>query len=295
MPTPFSRTWIDRFQDRMWREVGQRLERQYRVDITRLGAGSSISEATPWVDVCAALADGRTTSDGFRRLKAVRDIVETVGPVDGAHYAGYVAGVAPQWLDHPAVAEIDAWGKPIRCPGWILGTASAMSPTTLRYLATALWLQRVAGMETGCRIVEIGVGFGGLAAMNHLVSSATTVLVDLPEVAGAARRMHQETSLDAASTLPGADSGTTDWIISNYAFTELSATWQDRYIDSHLRHSRHGMILSNAELFSRNIGGRNDEALLDCLHRHGIRAWIDSENDLLSPGDHLCQVKIIRW
>jgi hypothetical protein len=154
MPTPYPRTWIDRIQDRLWREVGQRLERRYQVDVVREGAGSSISEATPWVDVCGALADDRMISDGFRRLKAVRDIVETV---------------------------------------------------------------------------------------------------------------------------------------------LSSAAWQDRYIDSHLRHSRHGMIISNAELFSRNIGGRNDEALLDCLRNHGICAWIESENDLLSPGDHLCQVKMIRW
>jgi hypothetical protein len=112
----------------------------------------------------------------------VRDVVETVGPVDGRFYAQKIREWGPEWLINEAVIEIDRWGNPIRWPKWLLGTSNSFSPTTLRYLATALWLKRTGYLVQKSNILEIGVGFGGLAAMNAIVSGAVTTLVDLPQV-----------------------------------------------------------------------------------------------------------------
>jgi hypothetical protein len=258
--------------------------------------GSSISEPTGWVDVCGEYARGERSEHDFRRLKPVRDIVETVGPVDAAYYHGLVEELGTRWLEDPRIAALDDWGNPLRCPAWWLGGQRAWSPTTLRYLATALWLGSAAGLSAGTQVVEIGVGFGGLAAMNAWVNRAETLLVDLPDVAKAAERMLRSHHIDGCQMAGDGDTPPSGhWVISNYAFTELSKPWQDRYLEQYLRQSAHGMILSNAGVFGARIEGRDDASLVSWLRDAGLPAVLDDAATLLSPGDALCGVRMIRW
>ena len=292
MPRPLT----DRILDRLWREVGQRLAREAAVLPETKEDGASISGDMPWAKVCSGLADGTLDSRRFRRLRAVKNVVETVGLSDARFYAGRIRDWGAEWLENPAVATVDDWGDPIRCPRLLLGTSRPFSPTTLRYLATALWLKRSGKLAEGSHIVEIGVGFGGLAAMNALVSKSRTHLVDLPQVEQAALRMMEETGLqDHGMTGGDAMPAPIPLVISNYAFTELNTALQDAYLDKHLKHARHGMIVSNAGVFSRTIGGRTDEELVAWLRNAGIPAAIESENELLSPTDRLGAVSIIHW
>jgi hypothetical protein len=226
----------------------------------------------------------------------VNQVVETVGVTEARFYVRRIREWGGEWLGHPKVGILDDWGNPIRCPRLLLGTSRAFSPTTLRYLATALWLQRSGKLAAGSEITEIGVGFGGLAAMNALVSGVSTKLVDLPQVEQAALRMMSENGL-AQFASPSARSGpsASPLVISNYAFTELSAPLQDEYLDRYLRHARHGIIVSNAAVFAASIGGRNDDDIVAWLRNAGIPAVIERENDLLSPIDELCRVSMIHW
>lgn len=289
---------IDRILDRLWSEAGQRMALQTQQEIaSREGSGStSISGNMSWTKVCSALVDGSLQSHNYRRLIAVKQVVETVGLSDARFYAKRIRHWAPEWLNHQKVGDVDGWGNPMRCPRLLLGTKRAFSPTTLRYLATALWLKRSGKLPGGARIVEIGVGFGGLVAMNALVSRATTILVDLPQVEQAAQRMLTEIGLDDCAGLSDRFSETSiPLIISNYAFTELNRELQDAYLERYLKHSEHGMILSNAGVFAAMIGGRSDDELVAWLRSSGIPAMIESENELLSPIDALCGVRLIHW
>jgi hypothetical protein len=159
-----------------------------------------------------------------------------------------------------------------------------------------LWLKRSGKLPAGAPIVEIGVGFGGLAAMNALVSKSRTHLIDLPQVEQAALRMLAETGLEdhgvsGAEVVPAP----IPLVISNYAFTELNTELQNAYLDKYLKHARHGMIVSNAGVFARTIGGRTDEELVTWLRGTGIAATLDGGDDLLSPTDMLGAVRIIHW
>lgn len=250
----------------------------------------------PWIDACAAYADGRIDSHDFRRLRAVTSVVETVGLTDARFYAERIREWGGDWLQNPEVKVIDAWGNPIRCPRLLLGTNRAFSPTTLRYLATALWLNREGYINRETRIVEIGVGFGGLTAMNAVVSGAKTFLVDLPQVSRSTLRMLSENNLEGYGIHDGESKPTEiDLVISNYAFTELSADLQDTYLRQYLLPAKHGVIISNAAVFSTSIKGRDDEQLITWLNAAGIPAIAESSNTLLSPIDALCGVRMIRW
>lgn len=298
MPPPVrNRTINERLHDRCWEWF-----RRMRMDAPeslRGGTGSdgsSISSSMPWPVAASAFATGARTSGGFRRLKAVCDVVETVGPVDGRFYAGRIRSWDEKVLSDPEIAAIDAWGTPIRWPAALLGTTRSFSPTTLRYLATALWLKREGYVKPGGTVIELGVGFGGLAAMNAVVSGARTRMVDLPQVEAAARRMMEECGLGRFCVADDASFDPADsCLVSNYAFTELTREIQDGYLDPHLKRAGRGVIVSNAGVFAATIGGRSDDELLSMLRDAGLPAGIDKTADLLGPADHFCDVAILHW
>lgn len=291
------RIW-HRLHDRLWSEVGKSLAHPtvFQQSDAASASPSSVSGGMPWARFCSEFAGGHLGSEDFRRTAAVRDIVETVGAMEGRFYAARIREWGAEWLTDPAVGKIDAWGNPIRWPAFLLGSPRAFSPTTLRYLATALWLKKNRYLSDRARIVEIGVGFGGLAAMNALVSGAVTTLVDLPQVERSALRMLGETGLAAYAKL-SAETPTrpATLAISNYAFTELSAPIQESYLTRYLRDAEHGVIVSNSAIFSQSIHGRSDEELVAWFRSEGIPAKIETVNELLSPGDHLNGVTLIHW
>lgn len=283
----------DRLQDRLW---SIRAEREALDMPSALGEGApggSISGDMAWPRTCAALADGVITSARFRRLRAVMEVVETLGPCDGRHHSRLIraAGHA-EWLERPEFLALAAWGDPLLWSGFLLETPRAMAPTTLRYLSHALWLRDEGLIAEKAHVAEIGVGYGGLVAMNALVSRARTTLVDLPNVERAAMKMLAENAVAHAA----AEAHTAfDCVISNYAFTELSTDLQDRMISGYIAGSRHGMILSNARVFSQHIGGRSNEGILAALAHHGIRASSHAEHPLLSPSDRAFGNVLILW
>jgi len=289
------RIW-HRLHDRSWSEVGKLLSRAAKIPEPAGTDTSSISASMPWARIADAYAGGNLTSHHYRRTNAVRDIVETVGAEEGRFYARRIREWGARWLTDPRIEGIDAWGDPIRWPGFLLGTPRAFSPTTLRYLATALWLEKSGYLTSGANINEIGVGFGGLAAMNALVSDASTTLVDLPQVERAALRMLDENQLTGcAHSAVESDGATLDLVISNYAFTELNAKIQEDYFHKYLKRATRGVIVSNSSVFAKSIQGRSDEQLVTWFRSEGLDARLDSSNEILSPGDHLNGVTLIHW
>jgi hypothetical protein len=292
------RPLIDRIHDRLWTITGNWLDIKRPLPSVECIAAvdGSISGTMDWPRACAALASGALTSKNFRRIHAVRQVVETLGPVDGRHFARWIRDSAPGYLTDKRVAAIDAWGDPIRWPAACLGTPRAFSPTTLRFLAHALWLKKEGFVKEGGTVVEIGVGFGGLAAMNAIVSNATTIMIDLPPVAVAAMLQMRELGLGnfASNDQSKATAGDVCFI-SNYAFTELSREMQDVYADKFIRYADRGVILSNASVFAGCIKGRIDDEIRELLRSLNIKSESDYQDTILCHADVLCKVCLIRW
>jgi hypothetical protein len=290
------RRLIDRLHDRLWRECSARKTADNFATAGSAGRDGSVSGTMAWPDACAMLVRGESNSRSFRRERAVREVVETLGPSDGRYHVRRIRAIAPELLMEPRVRAVDGWGDPVRWPGLLLGTPAPFSPTTLRYLSHALWLRDHGHVTPGGTVVEIGVGFGGLAAMNAIVSGARTLLADLPPVTEAALRMLGETGLgEFASPADEGNPPACFCVVSNYAFTELTSDLQDHYIDRYLRASSSGMIVSNANVFSRSIGGRDDHALIAALQSAGIPAKLERDSNLLGPSDHLGGVTLVTW
>jgi hypothetical protein len=292
------RPLIDRIHDRLWTITGDWLDIKRPLPSVECIAAvdGSISGTMDWPRACAALASGALTSKNFRRIHAVRQVVETLGPVDGRHFARWIRDSAPGYLTDKRVAAIDAWGDPIRWPAACLGTPRAFSPTTLRFLAHALWLKKEGFVKEGGTVVEIGVGFGGLAAMNAIVSNATTIMIDLPPVAVAAMLQMRELGLGnfASNDQSKATAGDVCFI-SNYAFTELSREMQDAYADQFIRHADRGVILSNAAVFAQHMRSRDNNQIIELLSKHGAHAKVEKNSEILCPSDRFHGNSLMHW
>ncbi|TAE89580.1 MAG: hypothetical protein EAZ81_12670 [Verrucomicrobia bacterium] len=293
-----SRSFFDRLQDRLWTVRLQREALDLPSSVGCAAMGGSISGEMAWPQACAALADGLISSEHFRRFRAVVDVVETLGPCDGRHHARLIRAAGHEdWLEDVKMLDLSSWGDPMLWPNVLLGVPHAMAPTSLRYLSHALWLRDQGLIPDKGRVVEIGVGYGGLAGVNALVSDTKTTLVDLPDVERAAMRMLRENDLQHAA-IPSAQSEGQemfDCVISNYAFTELSIELQDEMLTKYIARSRHGMILSNAEVFSQQIGGRSNDQILSALRAHGVTASYHAEHPLFSPADRATGSVLFVW
>lgn len=291
------RLWHDRILDRIWVEATatRSLPGPYSVGGQQALSPGSVSGTTEWPGACEQLVNAGDPD--FRRRKCVREVVETLAPSDGRYHAGLVKSASAELLSNPAVLKVDAWGNPIRCPGFILGTPVPFSPTSLRYLSHAVWLKNEGKIKSDGQVVEIGVGFGGLAAMNRIVSGARTVMVDLPPVVAVAETMLGEVGLGGSGTAWNGDTRAIGgaMVVSNYAFSELRADLQDDYIARILRFSAHGMILSNAGIFARGVGGRNDDELIAALRSAGIPAELSRQDKIFGPSDYLGGIAMITW
>ena len=178
----------------------------------------------------------------------------------------------------------------------MLGTPHAFSPTTLRYLAHALWLKKEGFVKQGGSVIELGVGFGGLAAMNAIVSNATTIMIDLPPVAEAAMLQMKELGLGNFASIDHSKATASDvCFISNYAFTELSREMQDAYADQFIRHADRGVILSNTAVFAGHMRSRNNNQIIELLSKHGIHAKAESERSILCTSDRHHGNVIVGW
>ena len=292
------RPLIDRIHDRLWTITSDWLDiKRSLSSVESIPSGDeSISGTMDWPRACKALASGAWTSKNFRRIHAVRQVVETLGPVDGRYFGRWIRDNAPGYLTDQRVAAIDTWGGPIRWPGACLGTPHAFSPTTLRYLAHALWLKKEGFVKQGGSVIELGVGFGGLAAMNAIVSNATTIMIDLPPVAEAAMLQMKELGLGNFASIDYSKATASDvCFISNYAFTELSPEMQDAYADQFIRHADRGVILSNAAVFAGHMRSRNNNQIIELLSKHGIHAKAESERSILCTSDRHHGNVIVGW
>lgn len=145
-------------------------------------------------------------------------------------------------------------------------------------------------------MIEIGVGFGGLAAMNAIVSNATTIMIDLPPVAQAAMLQLNELGLGKFASIDHAKAAAGDvCFISNYAFTELSRDMQDTYADKFIRHADRGVILSNAAVFAGHMQSRDNAQIVELLAKHGIVAYEDKISNILCPSDRQHGNVIVGW
>ena len=129
------------------------------------------------------------------------------------------------------------------------------SPTTLRYVKVLVDVLTLFDATKIRTVTEIGGGYGGQCRiLMNFLPIARYNLVDLPEALALAEKFL--TALDAAGNVRWLD-GThlyndapCDLVISDYAFSELSKSAQEVYLEKILSKARAGYVTWDGDFFA---------------------------------------------
>ena len=198
----------------------------------------------------------------FRRNYNYREILEHVSFQLGKAYLERIKILSPNtWREViNANLENDTFGAPRK---YLFPELGLISPTTLRYIATAMEIDQLMDFSRIKKIVEIGVGYGGQAAViSRMTQIKTYYFLDLPDVLQLSQIFLKEIDSRLSPVLLNRiDESITEYdlVISNFAFSELPRLLQINYLDKVLTRSKNGYMIMNSG--RSDITGRSEGKL----------------------------------
>lgn len=154
-----------------------------------------------------------------------------------------------------SLTNLSEFGNP---PVHMFSNIGAVSPTILRYVKVAYEMQQLFGDLSRLRIGEIGVGFGGQAAvLNRLFGVSEYIAFDLPDVLRLFQLFLSRTKTSLSISLVDGrhpEPKELDLVISNYAFSELSRNVQEQYLSKVILRAKSGYMIWN-NLSSTQLDG----------------------------------------
>ena len=223
---------------------------------------TSISDENFYLKICELAASNQEVFSNFRRCHEYRLILEHVTKKFGKKYLLIALRNESALEYYRRIKVQNDLGNPVMLKFKGIGHSS---PTTLRYLKVLIQILEIFGKLDDKIICEIGGGFGGQAhaiAVNQSVKSY--ILYDLPPVLELNKKfLGAIGTLDRFEFIDGRDptERSSDLLISNYAFSELTRDVQLMYLERVVLKARSGYITWN-ELSYRELGGLSVEELL---------------------------------
>lgn len=228
---------------------------------TARGVTTSISDSDDlgYLTIVRRAAANEASLSNFRAAPDYQKVLEHVSVGLGQKYLDVIISeYNPQPSSTLAeLSKLSTFGSP---PVHNFPRVGSVSPTVLRYVKVAYEINKLFGNLSALRVGEIGVGFGGQAAvLDRLFGVTDYVAFDLPEVlslcelflAGIDSRIKPKL-IDGRK--PNTEK--VDLVISNYAFSELSRSIQDEYLDKVILGAKSGYITWN-NLSSKHLDGHS--------------------------------------
>jgi putative sugar O-methyltransferase len=137
-------------------------------------------------------------------------------------------------------------------------------------------LKHLFGSLDNLNVIEIGVGYGGQCkVISDFFKPNKYYLVDLEEALNLADKYLKKLNVKNVEIVKPLDVNALDnqfdLIISNYAFTELSRSTQELYLNKILLRSSHGYITSNFVSREFNINSYSSDELMNKLNTFNLR------------------------
>jgi len=218
------------------------------------GKKRSDSEHLAYAKFISNAVDNERLFINFRRNFAYRQILEHVSyPLGNKYLKKFETLGHTELFNEKYLHKVDRVGNPRR---YSYSAVGKVSPTTLRYLATASEICQIFELRKVPSLVisEIGIGYGGqLLALNQMLEISTYNSYDLKCVQELAHRY-----LLATKLMPNIEKVVvhrdienivkveSDLLISNYALSELPAEIQSEYLEKLARNSKRGYLIMNS-------------------------------------------------
>ncbi len=253
-----------------------------------LSANKSDSEGTFYQKAVDKILSSEKEFCRFRRKFNYREILEHVDFKLGNEYFCRIqqldANFATAKMD---LTRNDSIGRPRR---YRYPKFNEISPTTLRYIAVALEIEKEIDLTEITKVVEIGAGYGGQAAiLDKFISNVEYYIYDLPSVQALIKKylikigMKRVQYLSLDSIYQNQEF---DLVISNYAFSELPKDIQIEYIEKVLLKSKSGYLIMNSgrgNITGRSHGKLTLEEITELIP--GIK--VKEEEPLTSPDNYV--------
>lgn len=250
---------------------------------------SSDSEVTSYIEALPEILNDRKSVTKFRRKMAYREILEHLGYKEGKRYLARIESLVAKEKVTSLVElnrQNDMFGGPITFN--YLGYGR-VSPTTLRYISTALEISNHFTVSSKTSVIEIGCGYGGQAAiLNRMFGIKEYCCFDLPPVLELVDAYLQGIQSDLAIKHGklGETKETWDLAVSNYAFSELSHDLQFKYLSEVLSKCSSGFMIMNSGVTNktgRSFGKMNLEEIREFLPL----LEVIEENPLTGPDNYV--------
>jgi putative sugar O-methyltransferase len=251
--------------------------------------GKSDSQVTFYEQQLGQLLKSKKRLGDFRRKYDYREILEHVTYTQGKSYLEQIRKHSPQ--DYIELInrnkENDLFGNPYEYQ--YLGVGR-VSPTTLRYISTAIDIFKTISLNEESVIAEIGVGYGGQAAiLERMYGIRNYSAFDLPPVIQLSNVYLNSVNSKLKFTSSGLSSdknSTWDAVISNYAFSELHRDLQLSYIEYVIAKSKSGYMIMNSG--RSNITGRSEGKLsLNEIRNYIPNLQVKEEVPLTGPDNYI--------
>ena len=251
--------------------------------------GKSDSQVTFYEQQLSRLLKSKKRLSDFRRKYDYREILEHVTYTQGKSYLEQIQEYSPQ--NYIELIEKnkanDLFGNPYeyQYPG-----VGRVSPTTLRYISTAIDIFEIIRLNKESVVAEIGVGYGGQAAiLERMYGIKNYSAFDLPSVIQLSNVYLNSVNSKLKFTSSGlsSDKNTTwDVVISNYAFSELHRDLQLSYIERVIAKSKSGYMIMNSG--RSNITGRSEGKLsLNEIRNYIPNLQVKEEFPLTGPDNYI--------
>lgn len=234
---------------------------------------TSISDDHSYPVVCYMAANSEHFFKKFRRDPIYNDVLEHVSQKQGQEYLDVINKnnkLTFTDTDWNNFFKNDLYGNPVTFSYEISGQAKEVSPTTLRYVKVLQDIVTLFDTAQFKSIAEIGVGYAGECRLltSYLSKVKTYSLFDLPEVLLLAEKYlgkFGKATIDKILLVDGTQintEGNYDFVISNYAFSELVRDVQDIYLEKVILKSSAGYITWNTLSYDV-LGGYSLDELLE--------------------------------
>ena len=251
--------------------------------------GKSDSQVTFYEQQLSRLLKSKKRLSDFRRKYDYREILEHVTYTQGKSYLEQIQEYSPQ--NYIELIEKnkanDLFGNPYeyQYPG-----VGRVSPTTLRYISTAIDIFEIIRLNKESVVAEIGVGYGVQAAiLERMYGIRNYSAFDLPSVIQLSNVYLNSVNSKLKFTSSGlsSDKNTTwDVVISNYAFSELHRDLQLSYIEHVITKSKSGYMIMNSG--RSNITGRSEGKLsLNEIRNYIPNLQVKEEVPLTGPDNYI--------
>lgn len=248
------------------RKIFKRLE---KVLFHQQSAGSpntSISDSDD-LGYLKSVKDAVANEDNLLKFRADAGYQQVLEHVSISLGQKYLDEIVSRYSSHPEsvfdkLSQLSEFGRP---PVHDYPGIGQVSPTILRYVKVAYEMNELFGDLSKMRLGEIGVGFGGQAAvLEKLFGVKDFVAFDLPEVLSLCQIFLARTEsrinlrvVDGREPKPVE----VDLVVSNYAFSELARNVQDAYLDNVILRAKSGYMIWN-NLSTKNLDGYSLKAIV---------------------------------